>query len=251
MSKPVYILNGPNLNLLGKREPEIYGSQTLADIEAATAAEAKGLKLSVTFRQTNHEGELIELVHEARDKACGILINAGGLTHTCVALHDSLRMADVPVIEVLVKEHKVGFFILADEEPTINRKKFVELCEELVKRGATRAGSAPRPGHRRDGAVVCGHCGAEKRSVPITETNTDGNFVVGLIVAALAAGGGWYFEGTWKAALIGAAGGFVERGAGALAGLAVRWRIPAAGLDPERQPQLLGREQQVAPDVMG
>jgi 3-dehydroquinate dehydratase-2 len=100
MSKPVYILNGPNLNLLGKREPEIYGSQTLADIEAATAAEAKGLKLSVTFRQTNHEGELIELVHEARDKACGILINAGGLTHTSVALHDSLRMADVPVIEV-------------------------------------------------------------------------------------------------------------------------------------------------------
>ena len=100
MSKPVYILNGPNLNLLGKREPEIYGSQTLADIEAATAAEAKGLKLSATFRQPNHEGELIELVHEARDKACGILINAGGLTHTSVALHDSLRMADVPVIEV-------------------------------------------------------------------------------------------------------------------------------------------------------
>ena len=61
--------------------------------------------------------------------------------------------------------------------------------------------------HVPDGAVVCGHCGAEKRSVPITETNTDGNFVVGLIVAALAAGGGWYFEGTWKAALIGALGG--------------------------------------------
>ena len=100
MTKPVYILNGPDLNLLGTREPGIYGTETLADIDAATAAAAGGLGLSTVFRQTNHEGELITQVHEAREKSCGILINAGGYTHTSVALHDALRMAGVPVIEV-------------------------------------------------------------------------------------------------------------------------------------------------------
>ena len=100
MTKPVYILNGPNLNLLGSREPELYGSQTLADIEADCAAEAKGLGLSIHFRQTNSEGELVSLVQEARDKSCGILINAGGYTHTSVALHDGLRLSGVPVVEV-------------------------------------------------------------------------------------------------------------------------------------------------------
>ena len=100
MTKPVYILNGPNLNLLGVREPEHYGHETLADIEKAAAAAGERLGFSIVFRQTNHEGELISQVHEAREKSCGILINAGGYTHTSVALHDSLRMADVPVVEV-------------------------------------------------------------------------------------------------------------------------------------------------------
>jgi 3-dehydroquinate dehydratase II len=100
MTQPVYILNGPNLNLLGTREPEIYGTETLAGIEAKCVAEAKRLGLSVIFRQTNAEGDLISLVHQAREDACGILINAGGYTHTSVALHDALRMAGVPVIEV-------------------------------------------------------------------------------------------------------------------------------------------------------
>ena len=100
MTKPVYILNGPNLNLLGVREPEHYGHETLADIQKATEKVASGLGYGIEFRQTNHEGELISLVQEAREKSSGIIINAGGYTHTSVALHDALRMADVPVIEV-------------------------------------------------------------------------------------------------------------------------------------------------------
>lgn len=100
MTKPVYILNGPNLNLLGVREPEHYGRETLADIAAAAEQAGAGLGLGVHFRQTNHEGELVSLVQEAREKACGIIINAAGYTHTSVALHDSLRMADIPIIEV-------------------------------------------------------------------------------------------------------------------------------------------------------
>lgn len=100
MTKPVFILNGPNLNMLGSREPHIYGSQTLADIKKACAAEAKALGLAIDFRQTNGEGELVSMVQEARDKACGIILNAGGYTHTSVALHDSLRIAGLPVVEV-------------------------------------------------------------------------------------------------------------------------------------------------------
>lgn len=100
MTKPVYILNGPNLNLLGLREPAIYGRETLADVEALCAATARSLGLSTVFRQTNSEGELISHIHEARDKACGILINAGGYTHSSVALHDALKASDLPVIEV-------------------------------------------------------------------------------------------------------------------------------------------------------
>ncbi len=100
MPKPIYVLNGPNLNLLGQREPEVYGKQTLDDIAALTAARAKALGLSCDFRQSNLEGELVTWVQEAREKASGILMNAGGLTHTSVALLDALQAADVPVIEV-------------------------------------------------------------------------------------------------------------------------------------------------------
>ena len=107
MTKPVYILNGPNLNLLGLREPAIYGRETLADVEALCAdveslcvATAKTLGLSLVFRQTNSEGTLIDHVHEAREKACGLIINAGGYTHTSVALHDALKASELPVIEV-------------------------------------------------------------------------------------------------------------------------------------------------------
>ena len=98
--KPVYILNGPNLNLLGLREPNIYGNDTISDLETRCIAKAKALGLSVVFRQTNTEGELIDWVHEAQSKACGIVINGAGYTHTSVALHDALKAVDMPTIEV-------------------------------------------------------------------------------------------------------------------------------------------------------
>lgn len=98
--KTVYILNGPNLNLLGTREPEIYGADTLADVEAKCVAKAKALGLVVVFRQTNVEGELVNWIHEAKNKASGIIINAGAYTHTSVALHDALKAVGLPAIEV-------------------------------------------------------------------------------------------------------------------------------------------------------
>lgn len=100
MGKPVYVLNGPNLNMLGKREPAIYGRDTLADVRARTEARAKTSGIAVDFRQSNSEGELIGWVQEARDKASGIIINAGGLTHTSIALLDALQAAELPVVEV-------------------------------------------------------------------------------------------------------------------------------------------------------
>ena len=100
MSKPIYVLNGPNLNLLGEREPEIYGRTTLADIEASVRARAAGFGIDVTFRQTNSEGALIDWVHEARTQAGAVLLNAGGLTHTSVALHDALKALTIPALEV-------------------------------------------------------------------------------------------------------------------------------------------------------
>jgi 3-dehydroquinate dehydratase-2 len=100
MAKPVFVLNGPNLNLLGSREPEIYGHTTLADIEAATRKRAQGAGLSVEFRQSNHEGDLVDWVQEARTAAVAVVLNAGALTHTSVALHDALKAVDLPIIEV-------------------------------------------------------------------------------------------------------------------------------------------------------
>jgi 3-dehydroquinate dehydratase-2 len=100
MTRRVYVLNGPNLNMLGVREPEIYGSETLADLRARTerAAEANGLEIE--FRQSNIEGEIVNWVQEARGKAQGIIINAGGYTHTSVAILDALQAVGLPVVEV-------------------------------------------------------------------------------------------------------------------------------------------------------
>ncbi len=98
--KPIYVLNGPNLNLLGQREPEIYGRATLADIEAACGARARALGASVVFRQTQREGELVEWLHEAGAKARAVILNAAAYTHTSVALHDAIKAIAVPVIEV-------------------------------------------------------------------------------------------------------------------------------------------------------
>lgn len=94
---PVYVLNGPNLNLLGVREPDIYGRETLADVQAL--CERAAGDATVVFRQTNHEGELIDWVHEAREKASALVINAAGYTHTSVALLDALKTLTIPVVE--------------------------------------------------------------------------------------------------------------------------------------------------------
>lgn len=99
MSK-IFVLNGPNLNALGKREPGIYGGQTLADIERMCAAEGEKLGLKVDFRQTNHEGVLIDWFHEAGETADGIAVNAGAYTHTSIALHDAAKAIRIPVVEV-------------------------------------------------------------------------------------------------------------------------------------------------------
>ena len=100
MANTVLILNGPNLNMLGTREPEIYGSQTLADIEALCAAQAKSLGLGIDFRQSNSEGELVDWIQQAPESAQAIIINGGAYTHTSVALLDALLAAGLPVIEV-------------------------------------------------------------------------------------------------------------------------------------------------------
>jgi 3-dehydroquinate dehydratase II len=100
MRLPIYILNGPNLNLLGEREPDVYGRETLADIEARCARRAEEVGLTIDFRQTNWEGELVESVHEARKRACGIVINPAGLSFHSIPLLDALKMFDGPKIEV-------------------------------------------------------------------------------------------------------------------------------------------------------
>lgn len=96
----VLILNGPNLNLLGQRQPEVYGRTTLADIEAACAAHAAGLGLDVACVQSNHEGVLIDAVHAAKGTHDGLIINAGAYTHTSIALMDAVSSVELPMIEV-------------------------------------------------------------------------------------------------------------------------------------------------------
>ncbi len=100
MAQTVFVLNGPNLNALGKREPGIYGGKTLADIEADCLAKGAALGFEIDFRQTNHEGVLVDWFHEAEVKAVGIAINPGAYGHTSIAMHDAIRAISVPVVEV-------------------------------------------------------------------------------------------------------------------------------------------------------
>ena len=100
MPKPLFVLNGPNLNLVGVREPSIYGAETLGDIRRRTETRAHALGLAVDFRQTNAEGELVTWIQEAREQSCGIVLNAGAYTHTSVAILDALNAAEKPVIEL-------------------------------------------------------------------------------------------------------------------------------------------------------
>ena len=100
MTKPIFILNGPNLNMLGKREPHIYGATTLAEVEAACRSRAATLGYDIVFRQSNYEGQIVEWLHEAMDGAAGVIINPAALTHTSVAVLDALKMVKAPIIEL-------------------------------------------------------------------------------------------------------------------------------------------------------
>jgi len=107
VSKPIYILNGPNLNLLGQRQPEIYGRETLADVVQACADLAEELRLPIKALQSNHEGQLVDWIQEARLQGAGIILNPGAYSHTSVAILDALNAFDGPVIEVHISNiHK-------------------------------------------------------------------------------------------------------------------------------------------------
>ena len=99
MGKPIYVLSGPNLNLLGTREPEIYGHQTLEDVRVLCEARARSLGHEVVFRQSNHEGALVDWIQEAREAACALVINPAAYGHTSIALLDALKMLNIPVVE--------------------------------------------------------------------------------------------------------------------------------------------------------
>jgi 3-dehydroquinate dehydratase II len=107
VAKPILILNGPNLNMLGTREPEIYGTTTLADVEAMCGVRAKARGHEIAFHQSNHEGQIIEWIHGGIAEAAGIIINAAALTHTSVAIQDALKMFKGPIIELHISNlHK-------------------------------------------------------------------------------------------------------------------------------------------------
>lgn len=138
----VYVLNGPNLNLLGTREPEIYGRDTLADIEHMVRSKAAELGMAVEFRQTNHEGVLIDWLHEAhRESAHAVLLNAGGYTHTSVALLDAVKAISPPVVEVHLSDpatrepfrhHSFIGMAAADEVKGLGARSYLVALEKAV-----------------------------------------------------------------------------------------------------------------------
>ncbi len=100
MAKPILILNGPNLNLLGTRQPDVYGNVTLDDIGELCSRRGQSLGFGIDFRQSNHEGELVDWLHEGKSSHCGVIINAGAYTHTSIALMDAISSIEIPAIEV-------------------------------------------------------------------------------------------------------------------------------------------------------
>ncbi len=100
MSHSILILNGPNLNLLGTRQPEVYGTATLKDIEATCADKAAAMGVALSFAQSNHEGVLVDALHDAKGKHNGVILNAGAYTHTSIALRDAISATELPVIEL-------------------------------------------------------------------------------------------------------------------------------------------------------
>jgi 3-dehydroquinate dehydratase-2 len=127
MPKPIYVLSGPNLNLLGTREPEIYGHQTLDDVRGLCEARAKALGYEVVFRQSNHEGELVDWIQEAREAACALVLNPAAYGHTSVAILDALKMLSIPVVECHLSNP-------AAREP-FRRKTYVSLAATGVVSG--------------------------------------------------------------------------------------------------------------------
>jgi 3-dehydroquinate dehydratase-2 len=99
MAKPIFVLNGPNLNLLGTREPHIYGADSLSDLQARCEAKAAALGHTVVFRQTNREGELVDWLNEARTDACAVILNAAAYSHTSIAIYDAIKAMATPVVE--------------------------------------------------------------------------------------------------------------------------------------------------------
>lgn len=149
MSKPIYVLNGPNLNLLGTREPEIYGHATLGDIQTLCEARARAAGYHVVFRQTNGEGQLIDWVQEARDKASALVLNPAGYGHTSVALHDALKALAIPVVECHLsnpakrESFRHGSFVATAATGTV--AGFGPLSYELALDAALRLAGAARP----------------------------------------------------------------------------------------------------------
>jgi 3-dehydroquinate dehydratase-2 len=127
MSKPIYVLSGPNLNLLGVREPEIYGHQTLDDVQRLCEARASAFGCTLIFRQSNHEGELVDWIQEARTEASAVVINPAAYGHTSIAILDALKMLSVPVIECHLSNP-------ASRE-TFRRKTYVSLAATGVVSG--------------------------------------------------------------------------------------------------------------------
>lgn len=130
--KSILILNGPNLNMLGLREPEIYGADTLADIRALCENRASQIGCEIDFRQSNHEGELVTWIQEARGKIDGLMINAGAYTHTSLAIHDALRLLDVPIVEVHLSDPKT--------REAFRHHSYIEPLADLVIAGKGAAG---------------------------------------------------------------------------------------------------------------
>lgn len=125
--KKILILNGPNLNMLGVREPDVYGHQTLDDIKKMCDEKAVKLDMVIDFRQSNHEGELVDWVQQARESFDGLIINAAGYTHTSVALHDALKLLNIPVIEVHISNPK--------EREEFRHKSYIEPLAAAVIAG--------------------------------------------------------------------------------------------------------------------
>jgi len=124
MPKPIYVLNGPNLNLLGQREPNVYGHESLNDVRDRAEARAKTVGLAIEFRQSNDEGELVNWIQEARARASGIIVNAGAYSHTSIAMLDALQAVELPIIEV----HLSNIF----RRETYRRHSYVSLAAKGV-----------------------------------------------------------------------------------------------------------------------